>query len=125
MTIHYPWMTDRAKTIMTKESDPPDSSKNRKKSKLFLAENGASNYQVYGQPDAPMNKIKSFPPDHLGEWERVLKMRKENHPLIKGGRHIDNRKQKIIYGYQTIVENKPERKTQSFWSINKANTIWD
>ncbi len=32
-----------------------------------------------------IKKKEAYSPDWVGEWERVKKMRKENHPLIFGG----------------------------------------
>ena len=44
-----------------------------------------------GKPagDTPfyIKKAEAYSPDWEGEWARVQRMRKEGHPLIKGGRY--------------------------------------
>lgn len=72
--------------------------------------------------------IKKKPEDlpTIGEWERVLKMRAEHHPLILGGNHIDNRikREKLKLGYPYYGKAK----ARSLFDPNirqNFNSVWD
>lgn len=75
-------------------------------------------YGALGLTGVYVTRPEVSQPDWEGEWERVQRMRREKHPLIRGGNYVDTTKS---FHINLCSTNKPGRYSTGRSNAGKQN----